>query len=152
MSETMGLLELAERCEIVSGPDRVLDGEICLALGLAGGNVRVDQRTGWVVGGNTPLPANPLEYTSSIDAAMTLIPDGWAVEALTVWPASPDHVNTPSPAHSRVALIGTSTERWRSGLVWGHGGKDGRSEAQASTPARAIIAASLRALSKGSDV
>jgi hypothetical protein len=76
----MGLLEeLAVRCEIVLGPDRVLDGEICLALGLAKGNVRVDERTGWVVGGNTPLPVKPLEYTSSVDAAMTIAPSGLRV-------------------------------------------------------------------------
>lgn len=137
MSE-MTLLELATRCEIVSGPDRVLDGEICLALGLAGGNVRVDSRTGWVVGGDTPLPVKPLEYTASTDAAITLVPPRWN------WMVGRGraYVENDMPAFIGIGTRPNPDRTWF--------------EVRAD-PARALTAAALRArhalaLSKGSDV
>lgn len=57
------LLRLAERVEAAEGPDRELDREICLAL-----------RSGrWISPGAVPA------YTSSLDAAMTLVPEGCGI-------------------------------------------------------------------------
>ena len=55
--------ELAVRCEALAGPDREVDFLIlCIADPRA-------VKTG-------PLPGDP-KYTASLDAAMSLIPDGW---------------------------------------------------------------------------
>jgi hypothetical protein len=51
------LLELAERCEAAAGPDDALDWSIAEAIGCAPG----------------------LPYSASLDAAMTLVPEGWDV-------------------------------------------------------------------------
>lgn len=57
-----GLLELAERCEKATGPDRLLDTQISDAL----------RRHGV----KRP-PGMPRALTASIDAALTLVPDGY---------------------------------------------------------------------------
>jgi hypothetical protein len=51
----MTLLELAERCEKATGPDDALDWAAAEAIGCAPG----------------------LPYSASLDAAMTLVPDGY---------------------------------------------------------------------------
>jgi hypothetical protein len=51
------LVELAARCEAATGPDRLLDDDIMYATQ----NIIVD---------------NPAAYTASLDAAMTLVPEG----------------------------------------------------------------------------
>jgi hypothetical protein len=56
-----GLLELAERCEKAMGPDRGLDAEIYALCGRIDENHLLEWRH---------------RYTSSIDAAMTLVPKG----------------------------------------------------------------------------
>lgn len=63
----MTLLELAERCEAATGPDRELDRAIFEWLTLVDGFVpdRAHQ--------SYPQYA----YTASLDAAMTLVPEGW---------------------------------------------------------------------------
>lgn len=80
------LLELAERCEQAAGPDRELDFAIFIALnpGLRqyvrgrGGLVHpmdsTDQR----------IMANhiPPRYATSLDAAMSLVPEGWRIGGL----------------------------------------------------------------------
>ena len=58
---SMTLLELAERCEAATGPDCVLDAMIDMALNL------------------TPNEAESPPLTASLDAAMTLVPEGWVV-------------------------------------------------------------------------
>jgi hypothetical protein len=55
----MDKLELAERCEKATGPDRALDWEIHCCNGLEG------------VGAYGPHPT----YTASLDAALTLVDD-----------------------------------------------------------------------------
>jgi hypothetical protein len=144
LAARVGLLEeLAVRCEIVSGPDRVLDGEICLALGLAGGNVRVDQRIGWVIGGDTPFPVKPLEYTASVDAAATIVPEGWNwMAGNRDQPLARAYVNNGELAFEGAAARRNPKREWY--------------EVTAPTPARALTAAALRArhalaLSKGSE-
>lgn len=65
------LLRLAERCEQVTGPDRELDREIKLALEIGKPWTR-----------STPEAARvwALHYTASLDAAMTLVPEGFHID------------------------------------------------------------------------
>lgn len=90
------LLALAERCEAATGPDRELDVAIALACGIVrerDGNclyghrdfsVMVLERGYYDHDGHAPeLPA----YTASLDAAMTLVPEGWVLDRGTLfWP------------------------------------------------------------------
>lgn len=62
------LLELAERCEKVTGPDRDLDALIAVA---AGGADSVIGEWSYRYGRARELPW----YTSSLDTAMRLVPD-----------------------------------------------------------------------------
>ena len=70
------IIALAERCEAAEGPDRELDAEIALVVGASGGNpIKSPGCAGWLVGSATnPSPVKALEYTASLDAAMTLVP------------------------------------------------------------------------------
>lgn len=86
-----GMLELAERVEQASGPDRELDAEVALAV--TGNTAELSEGGNmiWCGGGHSvlaDLPAVPwssrwiqvAHYTASLDAALTLVPDGhsWA--------------------------------------------------------------------------
>lgn len=71
------LLELAERVEAAEGPDRELDRAIAPLLGIRVvdegpplGRCYYDER-----GHGVPLPL----FTSSLDAAMMLVPEGWSI-------------------------------------------------------------------------
>jgi hypothetical protein len=76
------LLELAERCEAATGPDRELSAEIALVVhdwlheveGNKPLNCRLRNSFGSPVyiGGVSPT----MDYTASLDAAMTLVPEG----------------------------------------------------------------------------
>jgi hypothetical protein len=72
----MTLTELAARCEAATGPDRELDAEIAAKLcgGSAVSPIDLSGRY-WKPGarGFCIAPA----YTASIDAALTLVPEGW---------------------------------------------------------------------------
>lgn len=113
------LMALAERCEKASGPDRDLDRQI--------DHVR------WPV----PQPAYHLElslrdkwnvphFTASIDAALTLVPDGWK------WSLhSADHAGPPCA----YCVPNMGRLPWP---VW-------VDDVYAATPALALCAAALRA-------
>lgn len=63
LCERLRLVELAERIEKATGPDRELDREIANGV------------IGWPM---FAIPVNPIwRYTASLDAAMTLVPEGW---------------------------------------------------------------------------
>jgi hypothetical protein len=69
------LLQLAERCEKATGPDRELDAEIAEAVGAKHG-----RETGWCNSENGDyyvIDECAASYTASLDAAMTLVPEGW---------------------------------------------------------------------------
>lgn len=76
----MTFLEIAERCEQATGPDRESDVAIHTAVttfeprvggvGWPAGELVVPAFPGW-----EPLPA----YTASLDAAITLVPEGFDV-------------------------------------------------------------------------
>lgn len=128
---TQQLLELAERCEAATGPDREIDAQIIVTLehpeyrypdevlnrkpsswDEAAGRFRHDG-----FGGSIPWPA----YTASIDAALTLVPSGhlWQVNQ---WETGADaHMAPTRPIYSP------------------------QPKAKAATPALAICAAALRA-------
>lgn len=76
--------------------------------------------------------ADAPNYTTSIDAALTLIPEGFAVRDFSIWPG----------CRPTVRILGTHRER--DGLYW-HNGTDGRWEAQGATPALALCIAALKA-------
>src|SRR5688572_1658024 len=74
------LLDLADRCEQTTGPDRRLDADIHCALnpefhvderdsGVIFVVKNLDERGGFYTGAKA--------YTASLDAAMTLMPEGW---------------------------------------------------------------------------
>jgi hypothetical protein len=132
------LLELAAQCEALRRGDRWLDEKIALAC--IGGQVRIETRLG--VNGRTPGrtvwrvmgKARPfLKFTASLDAAMTLVPEGWAIERWQIWPGQPV---TLSLLETRLSPGG---ERYR-------GGGEAMAHSSARTPALALTAACLRAL------
>lgn len=79
----MTLIELAERCEAATGPDRRLDAEIeWTSRGVRGAwyvtsNHRGDfsHVSGWWRDAEDASHKAP-DYTASIDAALTLVPEG----------------------------------------------------------------------------
>ncbi len=62
MTDLVTLLALAERCEQAAGPDRELDFAIAAGVG-------------WPDSPN--LHQHARRYTESLDAAVTLVPEGW---------------------------------------------------------------------------
>lgn len=62
MTNPTTLLALAERCEQAAGPDRELDFAIAAGVG-------------WPDSPN--LHQHARRYTESLDAAVTLVPEGW---------------------------------------------------------------------------
>ena len=105
----MTLLELAERCEAATGPDAALDREIWLKAVAdkeqrflvevgrdAHGDKEANFRTDWMADG--------ARYTASIDAALTLVPEGssWMLirhsEGFTLAKAGSDPCKGATPA------------------------------------------------------
>jgi hypothetical protein len=82
------LLELAERCEQATGPDCELNREVAQAAGWRkGGKVWAlgSSLQGWAPPGapSKDLRLDVPHYTASLDAAMTLVPEGWYLGDLT---------------------------------------------------------------------
>jgi hypothetical protein len=96
-------MKLSERVEALTGPDRKVDAEIAIAINhqvypgygtsdfvrvnlvrethaadLA--NLARHQQNVWYEG--------LLKYTASLDAAMTLVPEGWVIGIMSWWPCS----------------------------------------------------------------
>ena len=123
------LLDLAKRCEEATGPDRELDGQIWIACladaasrkayidGLAVSQSEADWRLDYMMGGFCP--------TSSLDAAMTLVPEGMGWFVSTTGPEDDERP---------YALVGNP-----------HTETDTSKGASAATPALALTAAALRA-------
>jgi hypothetical protein len=80
MTKADELLALAIRCEQATGPDREIDRDIGLMLGLYDNPEDLgcfDDTAEAVVGGGGQTFAPPA-FTASLDAAMTLVPEGWS--------------------------------------------------------------------------
>lgn len=116
--EVKVILDLTERCEKATGPDRELDATIAKAVGEKHG-----RETGWCNNENGDyyvIDECAARYTASIDAAMMLVPEG-----CEFWCGSKD-------------ATGTS---------WAWVGQFGGPEeiGTAASPALALCAAALRA-------
>lgn len=78
MTDKAKLLELAERCEAATGPDRELDDDIVAALHRSINFNNLTARKWaeqfWVRDDDDDM--EPIRFTASLDAAMTLIPEG----------------------------------------------------------------------------
>jgi len=118
------LNELAERVEAATGPDRELDRAISDALGV--GRFHAAGSSAW-------------QYTSSLDTAMTLVPEGWLLQFLQ----EIDYLDGEDAGPPWTAEL-----RWRENFS-----SSGRSACQVwcATPALALCAAALRARSQESD-
>lgn len=79
----------------------------------------------------------PPDFTTSLDAALTLVPEGYAIEDMMIWPASPASVTV------------LETKMGRDGRYWrGHTRFEtvvGRWDATAKTAPLALCVAALRA-------
>ena len=85
----MTITELITALEKATGPSRELDCFIALAAGRARGVALRDMQTGptdsqksWMASSVVQKGAwfHPERYTASIDAALTLVPEGWEWE------------------------------------------------------------------------
>ena len=112
--ERAGLIALAERCEAAEGPDRKLDE----AIERATGNYTAFAH--YTLGDDDFDEYVPTRYSASIDAAMSLVPEGWNRS----FTDDPDDLG---------CVIGELWTRKRNAV--GH----------AATPALALTAACLRA-------
>lgn len=107
------LLELAERCEKAEGPSDTLDVELTLA----------------VFPDSYPAP-KLMRYTASLDAALTLVPEGY------LWTAATYRAEEDAPPYYADCM---SPETF-SGAEWGEA-----FTGQANGPALGLCAAALRA-------
>ena len=129
------LLELAEHCEKAEGPDRALNALIHEATG------REFVMEYWSEADTEPqrnLSYVPT-YTASIDAALTLVPEGWD------WLVRND-VNEPT-AFANVSRPDANNVlgRWDEERQCFTGSGEGHNYADAATPALALCAAALKA-------
>lgn len=118
------LLELASRVEALTGPDREVDAEIARLTNSQGSYLA--DCLGWDDVGHAIMRAGPLHYTHSLDAAMTLVPDGWKLRQM----------NFSAPC--------ADDRKWHLNL---HGGKVGEDTfvGRGASPALALTAAALLA-------
>lgn len=125
------LPDLIARLEAAEEGNITLDDRIALALGW-----RIDQQDiqgvgKWLAPGESHTQYLP-EWSRSIDAALTLVPEGWAIDGWQLWPG----------ATSSLQLL--ETKLGRDDQYW-HSSKHKRFDGAAATPALAICAAALRA-------
>ncbi len=124
MSDRATLLALAARCEAATGADREWDWRIYLAIK---GRPWTATEDAWMRdNGAQAFPASLPRYTASIDAALTLVPDGWKWTLHSADTAGP-------PCAYCVPNMGR--------LPWPMWVND----VSAATPALALCAATLRA-------
>lgn len=117
---TGDLVALAERVERATGADTVLDRDIVKLIGWAD-NVPYGERDGWRI---------PLPFTASLDAAMSLVPEGWG------WLVSQPNAKALASGllKERMPVLGEVQY-----------GCDHLYAVAAATPALALVSAALRA-------
>jgi hypothetical protein len=133
-----GLLKLAERCEQATGPVRELDALIFKALGapvpfqfankLVALNFDEAEQCYFAPIGDMRVRYEPPVYTASLDAAMSLVPEGWDWTAQTSFRKSKARANCDLTQEAPFA-----PEDWKV------------TSARAATPALALCAAALKA-------
>jgi hypothetical protein len=119
MTRASELRALADRVEAAQGADRELDGEISRAIGTPGW--RLSDAGRWF---QSCLRRAQFAPTASLDAALTLVPAGWAF-----------HVATES--RRPIAWASCTDPRGNCPMA-----------IRAATPALALTAAALRALAE----
>lgn len=131
MSEELRLAELCERAE---GPDRKLGREVLLACGWT--KSQRGHFLGPLYQWHAPSPSRTTfdddhfaryDPTSSLDAAMTLVPEGWVLSFLSL-----------NNARTTWTAMCWVTDAW---TELGEGAPSG----EAATPALALCAAALKA-------
>lgn len=126
---------LVAELEKLTGPDRIIDAKIEISrrkflFGAAAvaGMAASTTAPGWIVGG-APQPIEAPHYSSSIDSALTLVPEGWR------WRV--ERYNTDeTKCHAELAQVGQIRD-------FGIGIKC-RAQADAKTPAIALCIAALK--------
>lgn len=148
MTEVSQLLELAERVEKATGPDDALDAAIWLAVkadaaslkaydeGLKLSRQEAAFRLSYMSDGFRP--------TASLDAALTLVPDGWR---WVMRQASPDKANPNETGFfARLETDDFESVTWGKGSDWITDIVAGQDVfVWAATPALALTAACLKA-------
>lgn len=113
------LTELAERCERASGPDRELDELVSAAVVGAVREVQSDGRIAYHTdNGARWTNVTVIPVTASLDAALTLVPEGW----------------------TGIIPVSNGDEAW----LWERNGNPKGHRCNAATPALALCAAALR--------
>jgi hypothetical protein len=116
---------LLSRLQALTEPSREIDEEIAAAFGW----VCIDEvECLWLgpAGERQQVP----HYTASIDAALTLLGNDYAIDDTMIWPGQP----------ARITIVGV---RFWKGEYW-HEAKDGRWEAQGATAAIALLIAIMK--------
>lgn len=152
LDERDALLTLAERCEKAEGPDRDIDGWIAVLIDpdrqvivdlepgrfprtpIYGPTRLIMEQVGGKEGADYLVAAT---YTASLDAAMTLVPEGWLF-SITRCPGQP----------AEAALV---EFRERDGKHWHGSGMVDTKRVKAATPELALCAAALRAIAHTKD-
>lgn len=138
------LEELARRVEALSGPCRETDAEIAIAVGVVPeGAFRpcaaIDAGT-FAIGPHSFWSCEP--YTKSIDAALTLVPEGWWLAGLNYCPSD---FRSAQDREWHAEIAGPVT--WA--VIDREVGEEPQFDCEggnAAAPALALTAASLRAL------
>lgn len=108
MPKEEALIELAERCEKATGPDRELDQELFDLLWPLRSLNGLTWREGGTRGILTSDALTP-RYTSSLDAAMSLVPEGWLIEKQGEYPF-PDDESRPFFCRVRPRHVGKADQ------------------------------------------
>lgn len=128
------LSDLISRVEKASGPDHQLDKMIFAAIrGWSYplvGSALMESESETRIHGRT-------NYTASLDAVLTLLPDGYAVTDLMIWPDEP----------SSATVVGTTRRPFGKDhrMSWVHGAGDGTWRGNGATAPLALLSAILRA-------
>ena len=80
-------MTLPHRIEAAEGPDRALDAEIARLVGAPHGPKEIVHYESRTV---TYIDECAMPYSSSVDAALTLVPEGWGVMSLGADPYEED--------------------------------------------------------------
>src|SRR6185437_4519540 len=129
MTNKSALLELASRCEAATGPDRDLDWAITQVRHPSENPHPRNQELFLLCDGH--FRRSDFNYTASLDAAMSLVPEGWDTQLRT-------HVTTDGTAMAVLTDKAWFDEEPHGSLI----------QADAGTASLALTAAALRALAE----
>lgn len=148
MTDKQTYTDLAERCEAAEAGSRELDAEAFHTFGMplpkdfAGYSLDMkpdpDSASGFMMPvGEMHIKYECAPYSTSLDAAMTLLPEGWGVTSVT----------HPMPKCTWAAV--REYEKGKDGKSWTSKTLRQSGEVHAKTPALALLAAICRAMGEG---